>query len=253
MREDMAKVIVERPRRGGSTTRRGRRCDVDLLPSTEGMRATHVRHWGGKTLNENLAPLRRFLNSRVGQKWDAVYSEISANLKVTSAVQQHVRDHVTDFVVTNVTVDADGGLWGTNWGSPYKLGQGYRHKELYVDPCDGILKRTPDQAPAQTWRQQREAQYALTHRAIDDHREIRKHNGVWYACEVQRMQPGKWVAYEDSLTGKQRHTYVADSYWDVLLMKHLRYAESETWRGTYVVSKRQLNHKELKTHGVQND
>lgn len=256
MREDMAKVIVERPRRGGYTSKGGKRVqDVDLLPSTEGMRAPHVRHWGGKELNENLAPLRRFLNSRVGQKWDEVYSEISAHLKATSAVQQHVRDHVNDFVVTNVTVDAHGELWGTNWGTPFLIGApGYwRRHELYVDPRDGILKRTPDQAPVPTYRERRAAQYDLTHRAIDDAHELRKHKGIWYMCEVKHMHPGKWVAYEDVTTGKQRHTYVADSYWDVLLNKHLRYGESETWRGTYVVSKRQLNHKELKAHGVQND
>jgi hypothetical protein len=41
MRADMAKVIVERPRRKGYTTRAGRSCDVDNLPSTQGMR-THL-------------------------------------------------------------------------------------------------------------------------------------------------------------------------------------------------------------------
>jgi hypothetical protein len=256
MRADMAKVIVERPRRGGHVTKgKGRVRDMEDLPRNQGMTRPHRMNWGGKELNENLAPLRRFLHSRVGQSWDAVYSEISANLKATSAVQQHVRDHVNDFVVTNVTVDAHDQLWGTNWGSPFLIGApGYwRRQELYVDPRDGILKRTPHQAPAQTWQEQREARFAVTHRAIDDAHEVRKHKGIWYMCEVRRMHPGKWVAYEDATTGKQRNTYVADSYWDVLLMKHLRYGESETWRSTYVVSKRQLNHKELKAHGVQND
>jgi hypothetical protein len=254
MRADMAKVIVERPRRGGHVSKgTGRVRDMEDLPRNQGMTRPHRMNWGGKELNENLAPLRRFLMSRVGHAWDAVYSEISAHLKVTSAVQQHVRDHVKDFVVTKVHMDAHGELWGTNWGSPYKLSEGYWSKELYVDPQDGILKLMPARAAAPTWRERREADYALTHRAIDDHQEIRKHKGVWYACEVKPLLPGKWVAFEDTTTGKQRHTYVADSYWDVLLNKHLRFGESETWRSTYVVSKRQLNHKELKKYGVCND
>lgn len=120
MRPDMAKVIVERPRRAGYVTKgHGRVRDMEDLPRNEGMTRPHRMNWGGKELNENLAPLRRFLLSRVGHKWDAVYSEISENLKATSAVQQHVRDHVNDFVITKVRVDADGCLWGTNWGGAF--------------------------------------------------------------------------------------------------------------------------------------
>jgi hypothetical protein len=255
MRPDMAKVIVERPRRGGNWAHKKARCprDMDLMVSKEGMRAPHVRNWGGKELNENLAPLRRFLISRVGHEWDAVYSEISENLRITSAVQQHVRDHVQDFVITKVSVDADGELWGTNWGTPYRIGEGGRRRELYVDPRDGILKLTPQQEKLAPWHKRREAQFTLTHRAIDDAHEIRKHEGIWYACEVKRMTLGAWVPYVDPTTGATRNRYVADAHWDVLLNKFMRYGESETWRGTYVVSKRQLNHKELKKYGVQND
>jgi hypothetical protein len=250
----MAKVIVERPRRAGVTTKGvGRVRDIEDLPRNQGMTRPHRMNWGGKELNENLAPLRRFLLSRVGQSWDAVYSEISKNLRVTSAVQQHVRDHVRDFVVTNVKVDADGVLWGTSLGSPYKLTEVYWRKELYVDPRDGILKIMPEGAKRETWRERREAQFADTHRELDANNELRKHKGIWYVCEVKPILPGKWVQYVDALTGVNRSTYIADSHWDVLLNKHLRWGEGETWRSTYVVTKRQLNHKELKQYGVQND
>lgn len=109
MRADMAKVIVERPRRQGWSTRAGRQPrDSDLLPSNEGMRAPHVRHYGGKELNENLAPLLRFLNSRVGQPWDDVYSEICENIRVTNTVQDHIRVHVKQFVETATSMDKEG-------------------------------------------------------------------------------------------------------------------------------------------------
>ena len=60
MRADMSRVIVERPRRGGFH-RRGRAVPLEDLPHHEGMRRPHVLSGGEKSLNENLAPLRRYL------------------------------------------------------------------------------------------------------------------------------------------------------------------------------------------------
>ena len=83
MQTDMAKVIVERPRCGGQRSRKGRIRNFELLPTKEGMQ----RRWTDqKYLNENLAPLRRFLASRVGQRWDAVYAEINEQLAPRNAV-----------------------------------------------------------------------------------------------------------------------------------------------------------------------
>ena len=95
MREDMAKVIVERPRIGGQGNRKGRPQSFEELPSKEGIRQ---RISDEKGLNENLAPLRCFLANQVGRPWNKVYAEICANLKPTSTVQQHVRTHLADFV-----------------------------------------------------------------------------------------------------------------------------------------------------------
>ena len=61
MRDDMARVIVERPRLGSGRTRKGRARELDDLPKHEGMRRPHMRSGDWKTLNENLAPLRRYL------------------------------------------------------------------------------------------------------------------------------------------------------------------------------------------------
>ena len=91
MREDMAKVIVERPRRGGDRSRRGRIGNFELLPAKEGMRRRWTDH---KDLNENLAPLRRFLMSCVGRRWDAVYAELNEHLAVRNAVQQRAHARV---------------------------------------------------------------------------------------------------------------------------------------------------------------
>lgn len=98
MREDMAKVIVERPRIKPWNARKGRCMNLDDLPSHEGMRRGNAWRGDRKELNENLAPLRRYLAKQVSRPWNKVYSEIAARLRVDSAVQQHVRDHLRDFV-----------------------------------------------------------------------------------------------------------------------------------------------------------
>jgi len=42
MREDMSRVIVERPRLGGGRSRKGRAVALDDLPKQEGMGRRHV-------------------------------------------------------------------------------------------------------------------------------------------------------------------------------------------------------------------
>ena len=98
MRRDMARVIVERPRIRTRNERQGRACRPDDLPQRESIRRPHVLRRSEKSLNENLAPLRRYLERQVGRPWDNVYSEIAANLRVDNTVQQHLRDDIGDFV-----------------------------------------------------------------------------------------------------------------------------------------------------------
>ena len=51
----------------------------DTLPTKLGMTPKNSISIGeNKDFGENLGPLRNFLNSRVGQHWDKIYSEISA-------------------------------------------------------------------------------------------------------------------------------------------------------------------------------
>ncbi|MBM3578134.1 MAG: hypothetical protein FJX40_10840 [Alphaproteobacteria bacterium] len=98
MREDMARVIVERPRINPRSNHKGRPQKLEDMPAHEGMRRGRALRGERKRLNENLAPLCRYLEKQVGRPWDKVYSEIAARLCVDSAVQQHVRNHLRDFV-----------------------------------------------------------------------------------------------------------------------------------------------------------
>lgn len=254
MRNDMAKVIVERPRRAGYATSPGRAVhNPDCMPSKQGMRAPHVRHYGGKELNENLAPLKRFLMSRVGQPWNEVFSEISKNLRVTSTVQAHVRDHVTDFVSVNTSV-RDGEIWVHGY-RPERLATSWR--ALYVDPTDGILKKNPHYM---SWNRRRKNQNAAyqekllsTQRNVEGV-ELRKHKGIWYEVEMKAVPPTQRTPYTRS-DGTVGHTETGGIAYDVI--KDCTVYSSRTSLGayasTYCASKRQLNRNELKKYGVAND
>jgi hypothetical protein len=91
MRADMFKVIVERPPRASQR----RSAEAAARRPHQGVQQPRPRT---KSLNENLAPLARFLRRNVGRPWSDVYSEICAGLNVRSAVQKHVRDHLKDLV-----------------------------------------------------------------------------------------------------------------------------------------------------------
>lgn len=136
MRKDMNKVLVERSRiKGRDSKGRTANKSMEDLPKKESMKKPHRDR---KTLNENLNPLKRFLQSKVGQHWDKVYSEISENLKNTNAVQQHVRDHIWDFVNKNVTVDEGVVKTMRSYGGKFRE---LRNNDLYICPTSGLLKK----------------------------------------------------------------------------------------------------------------
>jgi hypothetical protein len=129
----MAKVIVTRARILEDMARKGREVPDEIQPKCIGLRR-HARERGGfKVLNENLAPLRRYLEAQVGRPWDKIYSEIAANLCVSNTVQQHVRDHIKDFV----NLHRSPGRW------PFGLADRPWIEPLYVD-ARGLLRRTDD-------------------------------------------------------------------------------------------------------------
>jgi hypothetical protein len=176
MREDMSRVIVERPRLGGGRTRKGRARALEDLPKQEGMRRAHLRSGDWKTLNENLAPLRRYLERQAGRPWNKVYSEIAQHLCVDSAVQQHVRDHLSDFVA--VKPRRLSGRW-------YLAGSGRGdrlwYQRLYVDPKDGLLKRTDRLPEAKAERRaRRHAPQPPERIPLTVDRELRRIDGLWY-------------------------------------------------------------------------
>jgi hypothetical protein len=144
MRSDMHKIIVERPRllRSAWTNQKTARrlslndcaTALDAPEDYDGgpTRASSARH--SKWLNENLAPLRRYLHQQVGRPWSNVYGEILKGIDTRSAVGLHVLQHVDGFVSTHVVIENR---------KVYYFGRGRLHpmtQGLYVHPRTGLLR-----------------------------------------------------------------------------------------------------------------
>src|SRR5258706_4465295 len=168
MREDMYKVIVERPRRGkeGDATAARLREDFDG-PNGLGMRAGY----GYRSLNENLAPLRRDLHAQIGRPWDKVFSEVCAGIDRRNTVQQHIHQHIRDFIAIDVDV-REGQLidLATRWGFRGR-GSGL-FQGLYVDPRTGLIRQNKNYRP---WRRsiaehrrREQAEVAARRRKVDE-------------------------------------------------------------------------------------
>lgn len=140
MRSDMFKVIVERPRWGAGHAP-AVKLKKDRSPIKQIGLKRHARERAAytKSLNENLAPLVRFIERRVGRRWDAVFSEICASLDTGSTVKMHVREHLGDIVLFGISYGRHGEL--LHDGRVIRPDRLHRRlREFYVDPDDRVLK-----------------------------------------------------------------------------------------------------------------
>ena len=145
MRRDMFEVIIERPRLGAHGSKKQRTGErtaraFERAPAKVPM----GRGRGTKELNENLAPLRRFLASRTGRPWNAVHSEMCAVLSMGSAVQKHVLDHVKQYVEENpLMIDGRPHDPVAFLGRHHPLTAFGRWWKFYVCPRTGLLRKAP--------------------------------------------------------------------------------------------------------------
>ncbi|HEY4210284.1 MAG TPA: hypothetical protein VGM84_02280 [Steroidobacteraceae bacterium] len=182
----MYKVIVERPRSGKRTRAAALflRNDMDG-PMRLGMRARYDH----LDLNENLQPLRRYLQAQIGRPWDKVYSEICARIDRRNTVQQHIHQHIDDFIAVKVR-EEEGKLIAVSRGDPRELW----YHELYVDPRTGIIRehrRGRRRRSAADWRKQREEEIAARRRIVNERTLLLRIDGIWFRVEVAPLPDGR--------------------------------------------------------------
>lgn len=271
MREDMFKVIVERPRLVNSNgySRDGRKFRNDEnAPDRLGMKRGYIQR--PKWFNENLAPLKRYLEKQVNRPWDKVYGEIRATIDARSTVKQHILQHVGDFVAID-----------THWvetphgGQVIVRGRWPRGDvpiedamvELFVHPRTGMLLRNRrfvswDRRSRQA-RETEQARHAVDCRDIDADRQLHRIEDIWYEVTFGTL-PLPRKRMRNTATGVTMEV-VHDACWDVVQKEWVSRNEGERRNNRagvrnrdmvrdesrYAVSKRQLNAHELKKHGLK--
>jgi hypothetical protein len=244
MREDMAQVVVERPRYGSSARyhdvrpRGIARSGLDRmadLPRFEGMRRPHVDR---KSQSDLLGPLRKFLTRQVGRPWNKVYSEIRERISPNSTIQLHILGHLEQFIETRTVIGPDGRVCRAarhhSWRRVYLdecPGQ------LYVHPTTGIIRRTPE-ARARWKRRAATADVEL--KAIGPERELWRRDLVWYWAVFATATPRSLF---DPTRGEVR---TADPT-DIFTGQHAA-------PGTrYRTGKRQASSRDLRRYGLTNE
>jgi hypothetical protein len=258
MRADMYKVIVERPRRGkaGDALAARLRRDFDG-PMRLGMRAGY----GYRSLNENLAPLRRYLHAQIGRPWNKVFSEICGEIDRRNTVQQHIHQHIRDFIAIEVEV-REGRLvdLAGRWGFLSK--DSGISQELYVDPRTGLIRlnrryRSWRQSAAE-YRQREAAEVAGRRRVVDERTLLLLLEGIWFRVEVGVLPKERVV--QNLVDGKLHRRVIAEPRYDVVLRKtvsraaHADLRQCEQLYGSrdlYAVGKRQISTREIKAYQLR--
>jgi hypothetical protein len=258
MREDMYKVIVERPRRGkeGDAIAARLRMDFDG-PMRLGTRAGYDY----RSLNENLAPLRRYLHAQIGRPWNKVFSEICANIDRRNTVQQHIHQHIRDFIAIDVGV-REGRLvdLAARWGF-LRSGSGIS-QELYVDPRTGLIR--PNKG-YRSWRygaverrQREQAEIATRRQIVDERTFLLLLDDVWFRVEVGVLPKERLV--ENVVDRKPCRHVIAEPRYDVVLRRNISRAMSAELQhckrlygsgDLYAVGKRQISTREIKAHRLR--
>jgi hypothetical protein len=192
------------------------------------------RYRDGRSLNDYLNPLRGFLLKSVGRPWDDVYSEVCKVADARSMQGNHLREHARGYVESY-------GEWSVK---PYTSSRFF-----HVDES-GLLQRNVTTVHA-SWNSPGDPVVA-----VDDMREYRQMNGIWY--EILLADGSGMGGYVDEghvRDAVTRSTVFVDppkqSLPWIVPRGHLVGALYQH-RWLYGLSKRQLDTRELASLGLQN-
>ncbi|WP_020530232.1 hypothetical protein [Flexithrix dorotheae] len=110
--------------------------DFEFSPKQESIK---IKGGNSKMLNDNLSPLIRFLDKRVGKYWDKVYAELCEKMDKNSLLGQHLESHLFDFVATKVEIENKKVYKLGNFGGRTELASFSRWPRFYVHPKSKVL------------------------------------------------------------------------------------------------------------------
>ena len=260
MRTDMKKVLTERPRIGHDRSyhdirARMTRINFDDMPTKEGMRRPYSsRDEERKEFSDLIGPLRRFLTSCRGRRWDDVWSEICAQLS-SNTVDSHLKDHVLrDVDLHTVMVDGvvfvrsryrgfiepDGLYVHPETGLVCGDIQWTRHYRRDYVYHDGIAYTPLENGVQHPVGYGLNVRYAYDRKLIGPEREAFRVNGIWY-----------WVVFatvpESTMRTENGYIKVNTICTDIVTGKQKNTGER------YRANKRQMSSRDLRRYGLTND
>lgn len=133
-----------------------------------------------KEFGENLSPLKRFLRSNIGKKWDDVFSELSRRMDVRGAVSGHIFDHIFHYV----DVEAIEGEDGTIYADAMSMDRGLSLLFGFYVLNDGILREVKEKKK----KKHSDNISDKTKIHISDNKWLLKDRttNIWYLCKFEK-------------------------------------------------------------------
>jgi len=93
-----------------------------------------------KFFTDNLEPLQRYLESKIGKNWDKVHSELCSRLKKNTVSGLHVFNHLYDFIILN-TIERDKKVYHIKFGKLQELYSTERWPKYFIQSKTGQLRK----------------------------------------------------------------------------------------------------------------
>lgn len=275
MRNDMGKVIIERPRYGmrikqpKGSKKNTPKIDLEDQPKNEKIRRKWISNWNdSKRSTDVLGPLAGYVRKQIGRPFSKVFSEISKVLRPTGLTGSHAQDHLWRMLITKVVIDEQGRPCHSDMPrfkdkkeNIYLPIISTKYSDIaYVDPRDGIIKASPKE---RTFKKKLEIPYVIWEEKNEDgaigYKQIK---GIWYEITFEKVRKQKKTEVKTMTYSKMkfyRDVETITNPSDCLLKTTsivfgLKDSDLYSLYGTnkYVgISKRQLNKKEIKKFGLK--
>lgn len=172
----------------------------DDAGSVQGMRKAHLGNWyyGIDGIGADFSVMRRILQSKIGQPWDSVFSEICEHADLRTYAGHHLRNWLEYLVEQNCTIEHGEIL--DNCGR--RLGNFRR--DFYVHPETKLLSVIEDH---RRWRPKAETQKVFEL----DGQLFHNHDGIWYRVEMEVIPDRPIIRYQSWPHRVQFHSELKDA------------------------------------------
>ena len=247
MREDMYKVVINRPRyasRYATKTKLRYLTGHDLPHRVTGKQILRYKKKAiTKYFSDHVMPLKRYLFSQRGRKWDDVFSEICAQLDTGSTVKMHVHEHIDGFIMRKVRVDEHGQFWASDGYKPE--GPSRWRTDLYVCPLDGRIKETKELLAELGQTSAREKYRRRRKKTSSLKNSFRRLSDTEFLVLCKNI----WFRFELTAPPLTMNRYALSDYSVRQTLRNNHGTKHPLWE---LKSKKQLSSKELRRHGLKN-